>query len=252
VAQVFGTYRSFGGVRAVSDVTLAIPAGQVRGLIGPNGAGKTTVLGLVSGRLRPDADQVRYLGGDLNSMPAHRRARAGIGTVGQYAHVVPGMTVLENVMIGAHSWSASGGGFAAAIARTRRQRRQERLITERALAALAEVGLDQPDREASSLPLGQQRSVQLARALCSRPSLLLLDEPAAGLRAAERAQLARLISATNVTVLLVEHDVGFVRQVADEITVLVAGEVLADGPAERTLADPRVREAYLGAARAGR
>jgi branched-chain amino acid transport system ATP-binding protein len=155
------------------------------------------------------------------------------------------------VMVGAHSWSRAGGGFLAAIARTRRQRQQERLIREHAMSALVAVGLDDPDRLASELPLGLQRCVQLARALCGKPSLLLLDEPAAGLRAAERDRLALLLGQLRahenaMTVLLVEHDVGFVRQLADKITVLAAGQILAEGPPHVALADPAVQQVYLG------
>ena len=248
VLRVDGLSRSFGGVFAVRDVSLIVPAGQTRGLIGPNGAGKSTLFNLVAGLLRPDAGQVRLDDAVVTRLPAHRRAGRGVAIVFQGARVFPGLTTVENVMVGAHTWARHG--FVAAAVRSRRCRREERDIRDAALAALDRVGLRRwADVPAESLPLGQQRRAQLARALCARPRLLLLDEPAAGLRGAERAALAEVVEglrADGLTMMLVEHDVGFVSRLADAVTVLDLGSVIAEGTPEEIRRDPAVVAAYLG------
>jgi branched-chain amino acid transport system ATP-binding protein len=243
-----GLCRSFDGVFAVRDVDLAVAHGELRAVIGPNGAGKSTLFNLVGGQLRPDAGTVTYDGARVDRLPAHRRARAGIAVVFQGARVFGGLTVLENVMVGAHANTRAG--FLSAITRLGRHRADERAIASSARECLARTGLsDWADRQAEALPLGQQRIVQVARALCGRPKLLLLDEPASGLRAAERAALAELLSelkAEGLTMLLVEHDVGFVTRLADRITVLDLGQVIAEGTAAEIRADEKVVAAYLG------
>ncbi|SHN41909.1 ABC transporter ATP-binding protein [Cryptosporangium aurantiacum] len=241
--------RSFGGVFAVRDVSLAVPSGETRGLIGPNGAGKSTLFNLVAGLLRPDAGRVALEGDEVTRLPAHRRAAQGVAIVFQGARVFPGLTAVENVMVGAHT--SARHGFLGAAIRSRRCRREEREIREAALAALERVGLAEwADVPAESLPLGQQRRAQLARALCARPRLLLLDEPAAGLRGAERAALAGVIDGLRgegLTMMLVEHDVGFVSRLADRVTVLDLGAVIAEGTPDEVRRDPAVVAAYLGA-----
>jgi branched-chain amino acid transport system ATP-binding protein len=241
--------RSFGGVFAVRDVSLSVPGGELRGIIGPNGAGKSTLFNLVSGHLRPDQGTVSYRGAHLERRSAHRRARDGIAIVFQGARIFRGMTALENVMVGAHAHSRYG--FVAGALRLPAQRREEQEIRRRATAALVRVGLDTwASRAAESLPLGQQRQLQVARALCAEPRLLLLDEPASGLRAAERAALRDLVAhlhAEGLTMLLIEHDVGFVARLADRVTVLDLGQVIAEGPPEGVIRDERVVSAYLGA-----
>jgi branched-chain amino acid transport system ATP-binding protein len=240
--------RSFGGVYAVRDVDVEVAHGELRGLIGPNGAGKSTLFNLIGGQLAADRGTVSFDGARIDRLPAHRRAALGIGVVFQGARVFRGMTALENVMVGAHS--ATGAGFLAAALRLPAHRREERLIRDRARECLARVGLaDWADRPAEVLPLGQQRALQLARALCGGPRLLLLDEPASGLRAREREQLAELIGtlrADGLTMMLVEHDVAFVTRLADRVTVLDLGRVIAEGTAVEIRADPRVVAAYLG------
>jgi branched-chain amino acid transport system ATP-binding protein len=240
--------RSFGGVFAVRDVSLSVARGELRGIIGPNGAGKSTLFNLVSGHLRPDHGTVSYRGAHLERRPAHRRARDGIAIVFQGARIFRGMTALENVMVGAHAHSRYG--FIAGALRLPAQRREEQEIRRRAAAALARVGLAAwAERAAESLPLGQQRQLQVARALCAEPRLLLLDEPASGLRAAEREALRELIGqlhAEGLTMLLIEHDVGFVARLADRVTVLDLGQVIAEGAPEEVTRDERVISAYLG------
>jgi branched-chain amino acid transport system ATP-binding protein len=243
-----GLCRSFDGVPAVQDVDLEVAHGELRAVIGPNGAGKSTLFGIIGGQLRADAGTVTYDGTRIDRLPPHRRARAGIAVVFQGARVFTGMTVLENVMVGAHA--ATRAGFGQAVARLPRHRREEREIAARARECLARTGLgDWAGRPAEALPLGGQRVVQVARALCGRPRLLLLDEPASGLRAAERAALAALLEelkAEGLTMLLVEHDVAFVTRLADRITVLDLGRVLAEGTPAEVRADEKVVAAYLG------
>jgi branched-chain amino acid transport system ATP-binding protein len=250
ILQANGLCRSFDGVFAVRDVDLEVAHGELRAVIGPNGAGKSTLFGLIGGQLRADAGTVVYDGTSIDRLPPHRRAAAGIAVVFQGARVFTGMTVLENVMVGAHASTRTG--FVTAIARLPRHRREERDVRDRARECLARTGLeDWADRDAGALPLGQQRVVQVARALCGRPRLLLLDEPASGLRAAERARLAELLTelrTEGITMLLVEHDVAFVTRLADRVTVLDLGRVIADGTPTEIRADERVVAAYLGAA----
>ena len=248
--EISGITRSFGGVYAVRDTDLTVAPGELRAVIGPNGAGKSTLFGLIGGQLAADAGTVRLDGTRIDRLPAHRRARLGIGVVFQSARVFTGMTALENVMVGAHATTRAG--FLAAAFRLPAHRREELQIRDRAVGCLRRTGLaDWAHRPAEELPLGQQRALQLARALCGRPRLLLLDEPASGLRAAERGRLADLVEdlrGDGLTILLVEHDVGFVMRLADRVTVLDLGRVIADGTAAEIRADPRVVSAYLGAA----
>jgi len=249
--EVSGVARRFGGVHAVRDVDLDVTAGELHAVIGPNGAGKSTLFRLVGGQLPASAGTVRFAGATLDRLPPYRRARLGIATVFQEASVFRGLTALENVMVGAHASTVAGS--LAAVLRLPRHYRDEREIRDRARAALADVGLEGwADRPAETLPLGQQRAVQLARALCGRPRLLLLDEPASGLRAAERSALAELVErlrANGLSMLLIEHDVAFVARLADRVTVLDLGRVIATGTFATIRADPRVTAAYLGAAR---
>ena len=243
-----GLVRTFGGVYALRDVSLRVADGELRGVIGPNGAGKSTLFSLISGHLRPDRGTLTYGGARIDRLPPHRRARLGIAIAFQGARLFRGMTVLENVMVGAHSWTRHG--FVAAALRLPRHRREEPDIRARAQEVLELVGLEAwSGRQAESLPLGQQRVLQLARALCARPRLLLLDEPASGLRAGERGALADLLQRLRgggLTMMLVEHDVAFVTRLADRVTVLDLGEVVAEGTPAEIRADERVIDAYLG------
>ena len=247
--RVEGLSRRFGGVYALSDVSLNVERGELRGIIGPNGAGKSTLFNLIAGHLAPD--QGRILLGDrqIHGLRAHQRAERGVAIVHQRAAIFRGMSVLENVMVGAHV-RARHGFFEAAL-RSARRRREELRIRAGAEAALNAVGLAElADRPADTLPFGQQRSLQLARALASEPSLLLLDEPASGLRAGEREHLAQIIRglrARGLTVLLVEHDVPLVAGLSDRITVLDLGRVIAEGTPAAVRDNQAVITAYLGA-----
>ncbi len=248
-----GLTRRFGGVVAVDQVSLQVDDAELVGVIGPNGAGKSTLFHLITGHLRPDAGTVRLLGEDLGGLTADRRARRGMAIAFQAVRLFRGMTVLENVMVGGHAWTHHG--FLSAFLRLPEQRREEHAIYAEAAKALQRVGLeDAADRLAESLPIGQQRAVQVARALCGRPRLLLLDEPASGLRAAERERLAHLLEtlrAEGLSMLLVEHDVAFVTRLASRITVMDRGRVIAQGKPTDIRRDPAVIGAYLGQERVG-
>jgi branched-chain amino acid transport system ATP-binding protein len=246
--DIQGVSRSFGGVFAVNNVSMTVEEGQVHAVIGPNGAGKSTLFNLITGHLRLDAGHISYRGSPIEHLSAHRRAHDGIAIVFQGARVFRGMTVMENVMVGAHSWTSHG--FWAAALRLPRLRREEAEIRGAARAALDRVGLaGDADVPVESLPFGHQRRLQLARALCARPALLLLDEPASGLRSGERELLAALIEELrggDLTMMLIEHDVAFVSRLADRMTVLDLGEVIAEGTVAEVTRDPRVVAAYLG------
>jgi branched-chain amino acid transport system ATP-binding protein len=240
--------RRFGGVYAVEDVSLDVEEGELRGVIGPNGAGKSTLFHLIAGHLRPNSGRVLLSLQPIDDLRPDERAARGIAIVHQGARIFRRMTVRENVMVGAHPRTRHG--FIEAAIRSARCRREEREIEARADALLEQVGLaDLSDRPAESLPLGQQRSMQLARALASDPTVLLLDEPASGLSAAERRQFARLISKLRqrgLTLLLVEHDVALVTSLSDKITVLDLGRVIAEGEPATIREDPTVIAAYIG------
>jgi len=242
--------RSFGGVTAVDSVSFGVAEGELRGLIGPNGAGKSTLFHLISGHLYPDKGSLFFHGRRIERKPPAMRAKMGISITFQAVHLFNGMTVLENAMVGGHAWTKHE--WIEASFRLPRHRREERHIKEKAVWALERVGLDRfMDLPAESLPLGRQRALQIARAICSMPKLLLLDEPAAGLRGDERRELLGLLERLHeegLTMILVEHDVGFVTHVAEKITVLDRGHVIAEGTPEEIRHDPLVISAYLGTA----
>jgi len=241
---------AFGGVKAVSGTSFAVAAGRITGLIGPNGAGKSTICGIIAGALKPDSGRILLGADDVSPWPSDRRARAGLATVFQTATPVGGLDVLGNAMVGCHAWTRHG--FATGILRTPGQRREEKEIREAADEALELVGLAPlAHRSATTLPFGQLRLLAIARVLAQRPRVLLLDEPVAGLRAAEKARLREVflnLKARGFTQILVEHDMQFVGAVADRVLVLDRGKLIADGPPSVIRHDERVIAAYLGTA----
>ncbi|SFJ76699.1 amino acid/amide ABC transporter ATP-binding protein 1, HAAT family [Streptosporangium canum] len=237
---------SFGGVHALTDVSFEVPEGQVCGVIGPNGAGKTTLFDVISGLRRPTSGSVSVAGRDTTGVPAVRRAREGLRRTFQRTQVFGRLTVADNVLA-AIEWRGGGGGLPADLAGGRARRRLERDRRERVDEVLALCGLTElRDAYAAALPVGRRRLVELARALADHPSLLLLDEPTSGLDADQAARMEEIIRALDTTVLLVEHDMGFVMNVCDRLVVLDLGKVIASGTPAEIGDDPVVRAAYLG------
>ena len=231
--QARGLSRRFAGLLAVDNVDLTLESGKIHALIGPNGAGKTTLVGLLSGRIAADRGQVMLEGRDITAFSADRRVRAGIGYTFQITSVFPGMRVFDNVALAVQGGRSQGGDLAAAV-----------------VAALAHVGLEARTQDlAGDLSYGHQRLLELAMGLALKPRLLILDEPTQGLASGEIAGFKSLVRALvpEVTVLLIEHNMEVVMELAETITVLVGGQVLAEGPPEAIRANRSVQEAYLGA-----
>lgn len=240
--------RSFGGLKAVNDVSFTVQAGSIKSVIGPNGAGKTTLFNLISGMLPSDSGAVRKNGEEITRLQPHRITALGICRTFQTTKLFSRMTVLENVMVGRHPRTKAG--FLSGVLNLPWTWKEEREIRERSFELLDSLGLtDTAEDLASNLPFGKQRRLEIARALATEPSLLLLDEPAAGLNIYETREMADLvlkIRKWGITVLLVEHDMSLVMDISDEIVVLNYGSKVAEGRPEEIQRDPEVIRIYLG------
>ena len=246
--EVHELEKAFGGVAAISDLSFAVPEGEIYAVIGPNGAGKTTLFNMLSGVYVPSAGEVRFAGASLAGLGPHQVAACGIKRTFQNLQIFFNMTALENVMVGCHLRTRSG--LLAAALRLPRVRREEREVRAWAREALDFCGLGAiADTPASALPYGQLKKLEIARALVAQPRLLLMDEPAAGLNDTETVELRELVRRIRdrgMTVLLVEHNMGLVMEVSDTVLVLDYGSKLAEGTTSEVQNDPRVIAAYLG------
>ena len=246
--EVSGVSKRFGGVQAVSGVSFRLRQGMIKAVIGPNGAGKTTLFNMVSGFSTPDRGTITFGGHPIHGCRPHQVAARGISRTFQNIRLFEHLSALENVMVGRHLRGRAG--FLAGMFDLGWARREATAMRGRALEVMAFLGIEAlADAEATSLAYGQQRAVELARALASDPALVLLDEPAAGLNMRETRDLAGLITRIRdrgVTVLLVEHDMSLVMETCDEVLVLSYGEKIAEADPQTVQRDPQVVKVYLG------
>jgi len=248
ILVITGLEKSFGGLRAISDLDLAVQPGKIQAVIGPNGAGKTTLFNLIAGLFPPTRGDFHFSGKKLNGRKPHEIARMGVSRTFQNVELFARMTALENVMLGRHG-RLRAGIFQAGL-RLSGMRREERECRERAFEELGFMGLvEKAALDALSLPLGEQKLLEIARALATEPKLLLLDEPAAGLNPRDTARLSETIlriRERGITILLVEHDMNLVMEISDVVSVLNYGRKIAEGTPREIQRNPEVIAAYLG------
>ena len=246
--QVKDLCKRFGGLQAVGNVSFTVASGSIKALIGPNGAGKTTLFNLIFGTLPPDSGQVWFDGKPTHGWQPHQVAAAGMARTFQHIRLFPKMSAWENIAVGRHGHSRAG--FVASMLGLPWTRREQRAVHDKALEIMRFLDVGElAEIEATSLPYGQQRTIELGRALACEPKLLLLDEPAAGLNMRETSEMAKLIARirdTGVTVLLVEHDMTLVMNISDEVLVLSYGEKIADDKPLCIQKHPEVIKVYLG------
>jgi branched-chain amino acid transport system ATP-binding protein len=248
VLRLSGLYKRFGGLIAVNDVSFEVPQNGIIGVIGPNGAGKTTVFNMITGNYKPDSGEVIFDGKNITGLLPHKIVNMGIARTFQNIRLFQEMSAIENVLAGCHGKMRSG--VLSSMFHTPGQKREEQAAFERAIKELAFVGLEeQYDNPAKNLSYGNQRLLEIARAMATDPKLLILDEPAGGMNEQETQDLIGLIRSVrdlNISVLLIEHDMNLVMKICDHLVVLEYGAVIATGKPDEIKKNPLVIEAYLG------
>lgn len=247
--EINGVWKTFGGIVALMDISFNVNKGEIKAVIGPNGAGKTTLFNVITGVYNPDKGSIKFNGELISKLPSYKIARKGISRTFQNVELFGHLTVLENIMVGRHARTKSG--FISSGLKLPSTIKEERSIKEKSEEILEYIGLkDRRDELASSLPIGEQRILEIGRALATEPKLILLDEPASGLNEAETKYLSRFIvkmrDELDITIILVEHDMGLVMDISESIVVINFGEKLAEGTPVEIRNNKLVIDAYLG------